>query len=153
MVDALRLAALVAAVLLQDALGLVHLEIELERVALAVGGVQRAALERHLDELRGQLALLEEGMRAVEVLLAADLEAEPLGHGLARPLQDEGVVVALLHAAQIERVLARLLHVQADDALVEGAARLQIARGQHRVAAAHDVERRIEDVLRHGHGV
>ncbi len=147
-VDALRLAAGVEAVVLQDALALLHLEVELERVALGVGGVQRAALERHLDELGGQLPLLEERVGAVEVLLAADLEAQPLRDGLGPALQHERVVIALLHAAEIDRVLAGILDLQADSALVEGAAGLEIARGQHRVAAAHDVERRVEDVCR-----
>ena len=104
------------------------LKIELERVALGVGGVQRAALERHLDELRRQLPLLEEGVRAVEVLLAADLEAEPLGHRLRPPLQHERVMVALLHAAEIDRVLAGLLVTCRPMALVvEGAAGAEVA--------------------------
>ncbi len=62
------------------------------------------------------------------------------------------MVIALLHAAKIDRVLAGLLDVQADGALVERAAGTQVARGQHRVAAADDIEGWVKDVRGDGHG-
>ena len=57
----------------------------------------------------------------------------------------------LLAAAQINRSVVAILDMQADGVFVELAAGVQVDHVEHDVAAADDVERRIEDVLRHGH--
>src|SRR5262245_41586465 len=56
-------------------------------------------------------------------------------------------MVTLLHAPEIKRIPARLLDVQPDDLLVERTARPEITRREHCVAAAHDIEGWVEDVL------
>src|SRR5436190_12162682 len=61
-------------------------------------------------------------------------------------------MLMLLAAAQIYSLVVLILDMQADRILVERAARLQIGDLEHGVARADDVERRIEDVCRNGHG-
>ena len=82
-VEPLRAHALIAAVELQQALALLHLEIEFERHAERVGHVQRAPLIRHLDEGVAQALGSEMRRGAVEVVLAADLEADALACAVA----------------------------------------------------------------------
>src|SRR5207237_251434 len=67
--------------------------------------------------------------------------------------QHQRVVLMLLAAAQVDRAVVAVLGMEADGVLVEGAALVEIDDVEHRVAAADDVERRIEDVCRNGHAV
>src|SRR3954451_18519486 len=57
----------------------------------------------------------------------------------------------LLAAAQVHRGVVAILDMQPNRILVELAAGIQIHHVKNNMAAADDVERRIEDVLRDGH--
>ena len=145
MIDALDARALVRAVLLKHGFGVVHLRVKVERHAEDIGGAQRAALVRQVGKRGRQVAAAEPGGGTVDILLARKLEPERAHVGLARTPQDEGVVVALLDAAQVERILGFVAHQKAKAIDIEGARARKIAHAKLNVAGAHDVERRIED--------
>ena len=77
MVEPLRMAALVEVVAPQQMRTLLHRGIEFELEAGGIGELQRAALERLLDEGVGDAVLGEEAGGLVEIAVIADLEAEP----------------------------------------------------------------------------
>jgi len=62
-------------------------------------------------------------------------------------------MLLFLAAPQIDRLVGPILDMEADRVLVELAAGIQAGYIEHDVAAPNDVERRIEDVRRHGHVV
>ncbi len=103
--------------------------------------VQRAALEGALHPDAGNAGGVEIGLRAVEVLVAEDAEAEPFACARAcRAAQDKAVVATLLHASQIDHVALFGSHLQADDLGVELAAQVEVGDAQHDVAGAGDIE-------------
>src|SRR4051794_1545505 len=63
------------------------------------------------------------------------------------------MMLVLLAAAQEHRILAGILDMQADDVVVKLAAGLEIDDVEHGMARADDVERRIEDMSWHRHGI
>jgi hypothetical protein len=129
-----------------------HRRNELDRRAGRIGKVQGTTLKRHLDEARRHADAVEMRLGAIEVLIGEDAKADPLAQRLAGgPLEREAVVAALLHAAQPDRVGVLVAHDQAHDLDVEVAARGEVARREHEVARARDVERRIEIGLRDRH--
>ncbi len=131
----------------------VHGGAELDRRPVHVRHVQRTALMRHLGPLGGQAQLLEMVLRLLQVLLGEDPQADPLCLGLTRgALEHEAVVAGLCHPAQIDRVLVLVADDEADQVDVEVAALGQILDGEHGMARARDVEGRIVDGLRDGHG-
>src|ERR1700752_1632278 len=105
---------------------------------------------RPLDEGLLEALALEELRRLVEVLLAADLEADGVRLGGLALLQDQRVVLPLLEAPEIQRIPALVLDDKPERPLVEGFAAAKVGHAEHHMARAHDVERRIEDVLGHG---
>ncbi len=153
-VDALDARALVCRILLQHRGHAVHLEIEIERHADRIDGAQRAPLKRHVRPRHGQLARGKPFGGLVEILFAGDLEADRERHDVVRFAQDHRVVVALFHAAQIERTLVLVAkrcsrgspHRTRANCARSDDAELDMAR-------AHDVERRIEDGIAQGHQV
>src|SRR5215813_13588426 len=62
------------------------------------------------------------------------------------------MMLMLLAAAQVDRVAVAILDMQADGGLVELAAGVEVGDVEHGMAGADDVERRIEDMFRNGHG-
>src|SRR5437879_10307756 len=85
-----------------------HRRIEFELKAGGIGELQRAALERLLDEGVSDAVLGKERRRLVEIAVIADLEAEPAA-GRDRGLpQHQRVMLMLLAAAQIDRKSTRL---------------------------------------------
>src|SRR5262245_41787385 len=91
-------------------------------------------------------------LRALEVVLGEHAEADALALRLAQgALEREAVVAALLHPAQPDRVGILVAHDQAQHLDVEIAAGGEVARREHEMAGAGDVERRIEVGLRNGH--
>ena len=145
------MAALVEVVAPQQMRALVHRRVEFELEADGIGELQRAALERLLGEGVGDAVLGKEAGRLVEIAVIADLEAEPVA-GRDRGLpQHQRVMLMLLAAAQIHRLVVAVLDMEADGVLVERAALVEVDDIEHGVAAADDVERRIEDVCRNGH--
>ena len=62
-------------------------------------------------------------------------------------------MLVLLAAAQVHRLVVAVLDMQPDGVLVESAAGVEVDHIEHDMAAADDIERRIEDGLRDGHGV
>jgi hypothetical protein len=62
-------------------------------------------------------------------------------------------MLMLLAAAQIDRLVVPVLDMEADGILIEGAALAEVNDIEHGVAAADDVEGRIENVCRNGHTV
>ena len=153
MVEPLRMAALVEVVAPQMMRALVHRGIELDLEAEGIGELQRAALERLLGEGVDDAVLREERGGLVEIVVVADLEAEPVAGGRLRLPQHQRVMLMLLAAAQVDGIVVAVLDMQADRVLIERAARVQVGDVEHRMAGADDVERRIENVLRNGHGV
>src|SRR5438034_2767754 len=132
---------------------LVHRRIEFELKAGGIDELQRAALERLLDEGVSDAVLGKEARGLVQIAVIADLEAEPAAGRDRRFPQHQRVVLMLLAAAQVDRAVVAVLGMEADGVLVEGAALVEVDDVEHRVAAADDVERRIEDVCRNGHAV
>ena len=63
------------------------------------------------------------------------------------------MMLMLLAAAQVDRLVVAILDMQPDGVFVKLAAGIQVGHVEHDMAAPDDVERRIEDVLRHGHRV
>ncbi len=145
------MASLVEIVAPQEMWALLHRRVELDLEAERIGELQRAALERLIDEGVGNAVLGAEGGGLVEVAVIADLEAEPVAGGLRRLAQHHRVMLVLFAGAQIHRLVVAVLDVEADGVLVEGGALVQVRDVEHGVAAADDVERRIEDVGRSGH--
>ena len=95
---------------------------------------------------------VEMRLRLVEVLVGEHAKADALALRLAgRALQREAVVAALLDAAQPDRVGVLVAHDQPHHLDVEVAAGGEVARREHEMAGARDVERRIEVGLRKGH--
>src|SRR5205085_4548818 len=113
--------------------------------------LQRAALIGEFCERVPEPLALEEARSLVEVLLAADLEAQMMRLGASALRQHQRVVLTLLQRAQIQRTGVLVLDDEAERALVEGAGAAEVGNAQRDVARAYDVERRIEDVLGNGH--
>src|SRR3954447_26906667 len=130
---------------------LVHRCVEFELEAGGIGKLQGAALERLFGEGVSDAVLGKEAGGLVEVAVIADLEAEPAaGRDRGFP-QDQRMMLMLLAAAQIDRLVVAVLDMKAYGVLVERAALVQVHDAEHGVAAADDVERRVEDVCRNGH--
>src|SRR6266481_3442751 len=62
-------------------------------------------------------------------------------------------MLMLLAAAQVDRLVVAVLDMQSDGVFVKLAACIQIRHVKHGVAAPDDIERWIEDRLRHGHAM
>ena len=152
MVDALDAGAAMQAVLADRAPVAPHGGVELERHAARVAREQCAALERHLTEFGRQPARAEPVRGLVEVLLLADLVAERVAERLAGLAQHDRMVIALLDAAQVERVLGLLGREQPEAVRIERARGGEIRDPEHHMARTQDVERRVEDggLERHG---
>jgi hypothetical protein len=60
-------------------------------------------------------------------------------------------MLVLLNPAQIYRLVVAIFDMQADGVFIECPAGAQVHYVKHSVAAPDDVERRIENVRRHGH--
>ena len=84
--------------------------------------------------------------------LVADLEAELRASRDYRFAQHQRMMLVFLAAAQIHRAVILVLDMKSDDVFVECAAGLEVGDVEHGMAGADDVERRIEDVGRNGHG-
>ena len=113
--------------------------------------MQGAALMRNVDEGRGDAGAIEVRFRLAQILVGEHPKATR-SHGLAgRSLEREAVVTALLDPAQPDRVGILVAHDQAHHLDVEVAAGGEVARREHEMAGARDVERRIEIGLRNGH--
>jgi hypothetical protein len=114
--------------------------------------MQGAALMGHLDESGGNARAIEMRLRALKVVLGEHAKADALALRLSqRALEREAVVAALLHPAQPDRVGILVAHDQTQHLDVEIAAGGEVARREHEMAGAGDVEGRIEVGLRNGH--
>src|SRR6202790_1586544 len=153
MVEPLRMAALVEIVATQQMGALLHRGIELDLKAEGVGEMQRAALERLLGEPIADAVFRTEAGCLLEIVFVADLEAEPAAGGARRPAQHQRVMLMLLAAAQVHRVIVAVLDMQPNGVFIKLAAGVEVHHIEHDVAAADDVEWRVEDVLRNGHRV
>ena len=133
MIDTLDARALMGAVVLQHGSRLIHMRVEIERHAENIGGAQRPALMRQIRERGRQVAAAEPERRAVEILFARELEAERAHLGRARAPQHDRVVVALLDAAQVERIVGFVADQEPEAIDIEGARTLKIAsrRARH----------------------
>jgi hypothetical protein len=112
---------------------------------------QRAILKRHVRPRHRQLAALKPAGGLVEILVAADLEADRERRDNVRLAQDHRVMIALFHAAQIERVVVLVRDDVSEAIDIERARLREIGDAELDVACAHDVERRIEDGIAEGH--
>src|SRR6202011_1936466 len=100
MIEPLRMAAFIEVVAPQQMRALLHRRIELDLETEGIGEVQRAALERLLDEGVGNAVLGKEAGCLVEVAVIADLESHPVASGRLRLAQHQRVMLTLLAAAQ-----------------------------------------------------
>ena len=92
--------------------------------------------------------------RLFEVSLFEHSEAHPFAAGLIlSALERQAVMRTFLNAAQVDRSSGLVTHLQADHFGVEIAAFREVARGQHQMARARDIERRFEIGLRQAHAV
>ena len=125
---------------------------QFDRRAGGIVEVQRAVLVRRLDERGLDAGLVEMRLGLVEVFVHEHAEADALALRLAGGLlQRERMMRALLDAAQPERVGVLVADDQAHHLGVEVAALREIARREHEMARARDVERRIEVGFRNRH--
>src|ERR1700721_4173491 len=132
---------------------LLHRSIELELKTAGVGELQGAALKRLLGEGVSDTVFGKERRGLVEVLLVANLESHAVASRRYRFAQHHRMMLMLLAASQIDRFVVAILDMQPDGVLVKFAAGIEVDHVEHDMAAADDVERRIEDVLRGGHRV
>jgi hypothetical protein len=117
-----------------------------------VGEPQRAALVRHLDEPRRDAGAVEVRLRLVEILLVEHVHADAFAaRHVGGPLQREAVMAAFLDAAQPQRIGILVADDQTDHLGIERLAGREILCGEHEVARARDVERRVIVGLRKGH--
>ena len=122
MIEPLRMAAFIEVVTPQQMRALVHRRIEFELEAGRIGELQRAALERLLDEGVGDAVFGKEAGGLVEIAVIADLEAETAaGRNRGLP-QHQRVMLMLLAATQVDRLVVAVLDMEADGRLVERAA-------------------------------
>ena len=113
-------------------------------VPAAVGDMQGAALERHVDKARFDAGAVEMRLGLDEIVVGEDAKADPLAHRLALGLlQRQAVMAAFLDAVQPHRVVGLVADDEAEDFGVEVLARREIARGEYEVAGARDVEGRM----------
>ena len=63
------------------------------------------------------------------------------------------MMLALFEPAQIDRVTGLILDVKAERVGVERLRAGEVGHAERHMAAAHDVEGWVEDMLRHGHGL
>ncbi len=94
----------------------------------------------------------EEGGGLVEIAVVADLEAQPVAGGHGGFPQHQRMVLMLLAGAEVDRLVVAVLDMHADGGFVKLAAGVEVGDIEHGMAGADDVERRIEDVFRDGHG-
>ena len=125
---------------------------QFDRRSGRVGKMQRTALVGNLDESRRNADAREVRFRLVEVFVGEHPKADAFALRLAgRPLEREAVVTMLLHSAQPDRVRILVAHDQAQHLGIEVAAGGEIARREHEMAGARDVEGRVEIGFRNGH--
>ncbi|MGY4459073.1 hypothetical protein ACVWYI_003033 [Bradyrhizobium sp. LB13.1] len=153
MVEPLRMASPVEVVAAEQMWPPVHRGIQLDLEAEGIGELQRAALERLIDERVAKTVLGQELCGLVQIPVIADFETEPVAGGHCRLAQHQRVMLMLFRTAQIHDLVVGVLDMQADGGLVERAAELQIGHIEDDVTRTDDVERRLEDMLRHGHCV
>src|SRR5882757_497476 len=152
MVEPLRVAALVEIVTPQQMRALLHRGVELDLETEGIGELQRAALKRLLGERVSDAVLGKERRGLVEIVFVADLEAHAVAGGTRGLAQHQRVMLMLLAAAQVGRSVVAVLDMEADGVFVEFAGGIEIDHVENDVAGPYDVEGRIEDVLRNGHG-
>src|SRR5712664_1519992 len=152
-VDALNARAPMGGIVLEHRRDLVHSRIEFERGPERVGGAQRAALVWNIRKCHREVAAREPRGGLVEVGFARELEGERMDFRSAGLPQHERVMVALLDAAQIERVAVPggFHEPQAID--VERAGAVEVAHAERDVARPHHVERRLQIWLNDRHAV
>jgi hypothetical protein len=118
--------------------------------------MQRAVLVRDLDKPGIDADAVEMRLGLVEIVIHEHTKAYPLAPRLARGfLQRQRMMRALLDAAQPECIGGLIADDEPHDLGVEVAAPREIARGEHEMAGARDVERRVEVGrwnVRVGHG-
>ena len=142
MVDALDVGAAVTVVLLQQQVPPLHLVVELQGDAEGIVHVQRPALGVPVDESRPAAGAVIEGFGTVQVGVSGDLEGDAVHDRCVRLRQDQRMVVAFLHAAQIERVPCVVLADVPQQVDIEVAGVVQVRHPPLRVAGADDVEGR-----------
>ena len=98
----------------------------------------------HFGKRRRQALAREIEGGAVEVFFACDLEADGVDARSSSDWQDDGMMIAFLDAAQIERVRVLVGDQIAEAIDIEGARSGEIAHAEFDVAGAHDIERRRE---------
>ena len=129
-----------------------HARDKFERRSGPVVDVQRAALERHIDEPRRTPARSKCAFALSRSLSVEDPKPDALANRLAPGLlQGEAVMTALLDAVQPDRLVVLVADIETDHLGVERPARGEIARREHEMARAGDVERRLEVGLRQAH--
>src|SRR5205807_8137638 len=89
-----------------------HRGIELDLEAEGIGELQGAALERRFGERIGDTVFRKERGGLVEIVLVADLEAEPVAGRGRRLAQHQRVMLMLLAAAQEYRLVVAVLDMQ-----------------------------------------
>jgi hypothetical protein len=72
--------------------------------------------------------------------------------GSPRALEHEAVMTGFGDAAEVKRLLVFAADDETEQVNVEISADRQILHGEHRMAGARDVERRVVDRLRNAHG-
>src|SRR3954470_8344629 len=114
--------------------------------------MQRASLKRDVDELSGNSLRIEMRFRLFEVFVLEHPQADTLAGGLLLgALERQAMMRALLNAAEMDRGGGLVGDLQADHFGVEVAPPRKVARSQHEMARARDVEWRAEVGGRQAH--
>lgn len=113
----------------------------------------RGSLVGALNPFDRQVLALEEMGGPIEILVTEDLEAEIAGFSLVGFLQDDAVVAALLHGAQINRVRVFVGDLQAECVDIEGPGFGEIDDAEFDMAETHDVEGRVKIWVGYRHRV
>src|SRR5215470_13691527 len=151
MIDAERLAAPIKPIFLVDGGEPVHREIEFEWYAEWINHPQRASLKRLLDPAVQQAARIEVVLCLVEIFFAIDLEAEDARDRLIAALQNDAMMAALFHRAQINSVRRFMSDLKAEGISPEGARCSEVRDHERDMIEPDDVKRRVQNRRRNGH--
>jgi catabolite regulation protein CreA len=108
-------------------------------------------LKRFLDPAVGQATRIEIVLGFVEILLAIDLEAQDAGDRLVAPLENDAMMTAFFHCAQINSVGCFVSDLKTEGIDPEGARRSKISHRERDMIEPDNVKRRMQNRCRNGH--
>ena len=108
--------------------------VKFQRDAVRIGGAQRAAHEGADYPSHGQALGGKENMRRVKISFGEDFEAKDVNGRIVRFAQNNAVVAAFLHRAQVDGARVLMGDVQAKHIRIKRAARGEVGHSEFDVA-------------------